>query len=272
MSTNESPNTKVALVTGAARGLGRAMALGLAKAGYRVAACSRADSDHELRALADEARAFGRGQLQTFHVDISDAESCRVAVQEVVRQFGAVDILINNAGIGMEQVTPHIHDNPFKFYEIDETLWLRMVNVNLVGTFRMTKLVAPLQVQRGWGRIINVTTGLGTMVKAGFSPYGPSKAGVEAATAIWAKELANTGVTANVLVPGGPADTHMIPLEDVSDRATLVPPVAMVAPLLYLVSAAADATTGKRFIAKLWRSELPAGEAAALASAPAAWN
>ena len=269
---NETPVIRVALVTGAARGLGRAMALGLAQAGYRVAACGLADSDQELRALAGEAHALGRGDLQTFHVDISDPESCRAAVHAVLRKFGAVDILVNNAGIGMEQITAHIHDNPFKFYEIDESFWLRVVNVNLIGTFRMTKLVVPLQVQRGWGRIINVTTGLGTMVKAGFSPYGPSKAGVEAATAIWAKELANTGVTANVLIPGGPADTRMIPVEDVGDRTSLVPPKAMVAPLLHLVSPAADATTGKRFIAKLWRSELPPGEAAALASAPAAWN
>jgi len=269
---NELPNTKIALVTGAARGLGRAMALGLAKAGYRVAACDLTDSDRELRTLADEARAFGRGELRPFHVDISDFESCRAAVHDVLQQFGPVDILVNNAGIGMEQVTSHIHDNPFKFYEIDETFWLRVININLIGTFRMTKLIAPLQIQRGWGRIINVTTGLATMVRAGFSPYGPSKAGVEAATTIWSKELANTGVTANVLIPGGPADTRMIPVEDLSDRAALVPPAAMVAPLLYLVSPAANHTTGKRFIAKLWQSELPPEKAAVLAGAPAAWN
>jgi 3-oxoacyl-[acyl-carrier protein] reductase len=135
----------------------------------------------------------------------------------------------------------------------------------------MTKLVAPDMVVRGWGRIVNVTTSLTTMLKAGLSPYGPSKAAIEAASSIWSKELAGTGVTVNVLVPGGPADTRMIPPEDMADRDKLVRPEAMVPPLLWLVSTDADAVTGRRYQAKLWTPDIPAREAEKAAGANAAW-
>jgi len=178
---------------------------------------------------------------------------------------------VNNAAIGMEVVTPNIHANPYKFYELDESFWRKVVDINLLGTFRMAKLVTPHQVGRRWGRIVNVTTSLTTMLKSGFSPYGPSKAGIEAASSIWSKELAGTGVTVNVLVPGGPADTRMIPQADIPDREKLVRPEAMVPPLLWLVSPAADAVTGRRYQAKLWRADIPANQAEQAAGAPAAW-
>lgn len=262
---------RVALVTGAAGGLGRAMAIGLARAGYRVAACCRSDPEALMRDLAHEAEAARNSQVQPFQADIAGSQSCRDAVDAVVSHYGRIDILVNNAAIGMDRITPHIHDNPHRFYEIPEAFWQETFDVNVLGTFRMTRLIAPLLVEHGWGRIVNVTTNLGTMVRAGFSPYGPSKAAVEAASAIWAKELAGTGVTVNVLMPGGPADTRMIPIADRADRAALVPPAAMVPPLLHLVSEAADAVTGQRFNARQWRTDLAPAEAARLAGAPAAW-
>jgi 3-oxoacyl-[acyl-carrier protein] reductase len=146
-----------------------------------------------------------------------------------------------------------------------------VIDINLLGMFRMTKLVVPYQVARGWGRIINVTTGLTTMLKAGFSPYGPSKAAIEAASSIWSKELAGTGVTVNVLIPGGPADTRMIPHEDMSAREMLVRPEAMVPPLLWLVSNDADGVTGRRYQAKLWSSDAAVQEAEKVAGAKIAW-
>ena len=266
-----STSGKVALITGAARGLGRAMALGLANAGYIVAACDLPASAAELAALADEAARNG-GTVHAVHCDVTNSDQCGAAVDDVNKRFGSVDILVNDAAIGMEVITPRIHDNPYKFYEIDEAFWRKVLDINMLGTFRMSKLVTPQMVARGWGRIVNVTTSLTTMLKAGFSPYGPSKAAIEAASSIWAKELAGTGVTVNVLVPGGPADTRMIPPEDMADRAKLVRPDAMVPPLLWLLSAEADAVTGRRYQAKLWRADRPAAEAEKAAGAAAAWG
>lgn len=262
---------KTALITGAARGLGRAMALGLAKAGYAVAACDLPSSAAELTSLADAVRR-DQGLLLPVHCDVTDIEQCHAAVEAARASFGAVDILVNDAGIGMESITRHVHNNPFKFFEIEESFWRRAFDINTLGTFRMAKLVVPGQIARGWGRIINVTTSLSTMLKAGFSPYGPSKAAIESASAIWSKELADTGVTVNVLVPGGSANTRMIPLEDVPVREQLVQPEAMVPPLLWLISAEADRVTGRRYQAKLWSADLPAEQAERLAGANVGWQ
>ena len=100
----------------------------------------------------------------------------------------------------------------------------------------MAKAVAPALVAQGWGRIVNIVTSHFTMVMDGFSPYGPSKAALEAATVIWAKDLAGTGVTVNALLPGGPGNTRMIPLDEVPDRSTLVQPEVMMAPITWLMS------------------------------------
>ena len=267
----ESAERKVALITGAARGLGRAMATGLAKAGYVVAACDLPSSSAELKSLAGEALT-NRGLLHPVQCDVTDTEQCRAAVEDVRRNFGAIDILVNDAAIGMEVITPHIHANPFKFYEIEESFWRQVLDINMLGTFRMTKLVVPQQVARGWGRVVNVTTSLTTMLKAGFSPYGPSKAAIEAASAVWSKELVGTGVTVNVLVPGGPANTRMIPAEDMAARDQLLQPEAMVPPLLWLVSKDADHVTGRRYQAKLWSADLPIEQAEQAAGANVAWG
>src|SRR5262249_14727286 len=151
---------------------------------------------------------------------------------------------------------------PLKFYDIEESFWRRLLDINVLGPMRTGKILAPKLAARGFGRIVNVTTSLTTMIKKGFAPYGPSKAALEAMSAIWAQELAGTGVTVNVLVPGGPADTRMIPVEDTPDRATLVAPERMVPPLLWLVSDAASGVTGRRFIAKFWDPDLAPEQAA----------
>jgi 3-oxoacyl-[acyl-carrier protein] reductase len=109
------------------------------------------------------------------------------------------------------------------------------------------------------------------MVAPGISPYGPSKAGLEAASASWAKDLEGTGVTVNVLVPGGAANTRMVPPEAMPDRARLVQPAVMVAPIQWLMSRHSDGVTGRRFIGKDWDPALDPATAAAAAGAPAAW-
>jgi NAD(P)-dependent dehydrogenase (short-subunit alcohol dehydrogenase family) len=126
--------------------------------------------------------------------------------------------------------------------------------------------------REGWGRIINVTTSLGTMLNAGSPTYGPSKAALEALSAIMAKDLGGTGVTVNVLVPGGITNTPMISDEAGFDRATMIQPEVMVPPLLWLVSDAAAKVTGRRFLGVHWDPALPPEQAAEKAGAPVAWT
>jgi NAD(P)-dependent dehydrogenase (short-subunit alcohol dehydrogenase family) len=108
----------------------------------------------------------------------------------------------------------------------------------------------------GWGRIVNVSISRETMRRAGFSPYGPSKAALESETVIWAQDLAGTGVTVNAILPGGATATGMVP-EGVSEqvRASLLKADAIVKPLLWLASTASDGITGKRVVATRWRDE-----------------
>jgi len=123
-----------------------------------------------------------------------------------------------------------------------------------------------------WGRVINVTTSLDTMWRGGIQPYGGSKAANEAHLAALAQELQGTGVTANVLVPGGAADTRMVSQAQEPDRAKLISPAIMVPPLVWLCSSASDDVNGQRFLAARWDESLPAEESAKKAGAPAAWQ
>ena len=125
-----------------------------------------------------------------------------------------------------------------------------------IGTFQMAKAIAPALVAQGWGRIVNVTTSHTTMVMDGFSPYGPSKALIEAATVVWAKDLANTGVTVNAWCPAAPATPAWFLMSEAADRSKLVQPEMMMAPIKWLMSAQSDGVTGRRFIAKDWDPKL----------------
>ncbi|MPZ45019.1 MAG: SDR family NAD(P)-dependent oxidoreductase [Betaproteobacteria bacterium] len=122
-----------------------------------------------------------------------------------------------------------------------------------------------------WGRIINVTTSLGSMLRAGFGPYGASKAAAESLTRIMAEELKGTGVTVNVLTPGGLTNTSANPGAPF-DRSKMIQPEVMGPPLRWLISDAASEVTGRRFLASHWNPSLPPVEAARDAGAPAAWD
>ena len=124
---------------------------------------------------------------------------------------------------------------------------------------------------QGSGRIIGVTTSMDTMYRKGGAPYGPSKAGHEALVALMAQELEGTGVTANVLVPGGATNTNLIAPDTPYDRATLIQPEVMQAPVVWLASDASQACNGRRLIAYYWDERLALEERLARASAPAAW-
>jgi NAD(P)-dependent dehydrogenase (short-subunit alcohol dehydrogenase family) len=272
-SANPDPAHIAVIVTGAARGMGRAMTLGLARAGVRVAAADLPASQNEMRDLLDTAQREGfPDRVFPVDCDVSQWSDCQNAVKAAAGRFGAVHGLVNNAGIGM-QGFGHVQVGPRKrFYEHDADAWRRAIDTNFNGPFMMAKAVAPALVAQGWGRIVNIVTSHFTMVMDGFSPYGPAKAALEAATVVWSKDLADTGVTVNALLPGGPGNTRMIPLEEVPDRSKLVQPEVMMAPIVWLMSEKSNGVTGRRFIAKGWDTALPPSEAAKKAGAPAGWD
>ena len=182
-----------------------------------------------------------------------------------------VDILINNAGINTGLLRRE--GQPVgKIWETTPEEFRRVIDVNVIAAFLMTRAVLPALLARGWGRIINVTTSLDTMWRSLMQPYGGSKAANEAMLTALAHELEGSGVTANVLVPGGAADTRLVSRAMAPDRSTLIVPEVMVAPLVWLCSNASDGVNGQRFIAMKWDEKLPPAEAAKNAGAPAAWQ
>jgi len=268
-----APSNIAVIVTGAARGMGRAMTLGLAAAGVRVAAADLASSQAEMREVIENARQRGvQDRIVPLACDVTRWQDCTAAVQAAIKRFGAVHGLVNNAGIAVpDEELASGRPRRRRFYEHDVEAWRRVIETNVVGPFQMAKAIVPMLVGQGWGRIVNVTTSHTTMVLDGFSPYGPSKAALEAATAIWSKDLANTGVTVNALVPGGPGNTRMIPHDEMPDRSKLVQPEVMMAPIVWLMSAGSDGVTGRRFIANEWDAALNPLAAAEKAGAPAGW-
>ena len=261
---------RVAIVTGAAGGIGRAMVQGLLSAGIRVAGVDR---DREpLEALTASAREQGKAaELLTIATDLTD-DSAADAIHKATRgKFGRIDMLINNAGIGPGAIRPDSWQRPLKFWEITPDQWRRFVAVHTTAPLALANAVVPEMMREGWGRIVNVTTSLGTMLNAGSPTYGPSNAALEALSAIMAKDLDGTGVTVNVLVPGGITNTPMVSASGF-DRAKMIQPEVMVSPLLWLVSDAAGKVTGRRFLGVHWDPELPPEQAAEKAGAPVAWT
>jgi NAD(P)-dependent dehydrogenase (short-subunit alcohol dehydrogenase family) len=246
----------VAIVTGGARGLGRAMSLGLLRNGFRVVVAHLSTSSsamHELEAIVVQEGSQSR--LFAVDCDVTNWQHCQETVEKTLNRFGALHGLVNNAGIGMQGIGNVLVGKRKRFYEVEADVWRKAIDVNVNGAFLMAKAVAPHLVERGWGRIVNMETSLYTMMMDGFSPYGPSKAALESATVIWSKDLAGTGVTVNALAPGGPADTRMIPETEVGDRSALVQPDLMVAPIVWLMSPQSNGFTGRRLIAKEWDAE-----------------
>jgi NAD(P)-dependent dehydrogenase (short-subunit alcohol dehydrogenase family) len=138
--------------------------------------------------------------------------------------------------------------DPRPFWEADPEAWRMVIETNIVGVFRMSRAVVPHMLAAGAGSIINVTINHATMVRRGFSPYGPSKAALEAMTEVWAAELEGTGVHINLLLPGGATATGMVP-ESVPEGVELLDPDIVAPAALYL--ATAD-RSGERLIATEW--------------------
>jgi NAD(P)-dependent dehydrogenase (short-subunit alcohol dehydrogenase family) len=266
-----SEQQRFAIVTGAAGGIGRELVLGLLGNGLRVAAVDRA-----ARGLAELAETVQQRQLganlMTIEADLARDEAIDEIITKARGRFGVIDILVNNAGVGQATIRSDNRQRPIKFWEVTPEEWKLFVAVHTNAPMALSRTLVHDMVRQRWGRIVNVTTSLGTMIREGAPTYGPSKAALEAFSAIMAKDLAGTGVTVNVLVPGGVTNTPMVPLEAGYDRAEMIQPAVMSLPLNWLVSDAAGGVTGRRFLAVHWDTSLPPEEAAAKAGAPVAWT
>ncbi len=259
---------KTALITGGAGGLGRAMVKGLLDAGAKVMA---ADINEQGLLALLAANSASANALSTVQLDIADHTACEKAVAATEAAFGQIDILINNGALGMGVIRDDHFTNMVEIEDITPAVWDQVMRVNLNGAWYLTRAAVPGMKARQTGRIVNVTTSMFTMLRGRFHPYGPSKAALEAMSAGHAQEFEPYGITVNVVVPGGPADTAMVPDAAGYKRADLIPPNAMVPPIVWLCSAAGDGVTGKRYIAAQWQSGRSIDANRAAAEAPAGW-
>lgn len=266
---------RVALVTGGLRGLGQAMALGLARAGHRVAAVGHIAVDVPEFQL--QAGALGAAdRVLPLVADLRQAAECDRVVAETRDRFGRIDILVNNAGLTFTYIDSDRYRRPTPqyFWQVSDEIVDNVMATNVLAADRLSRRVAPAMVEAGWGRIVNVTTKLDTMNRLGTHPYGASKAALEMATEVWAKEVEGSGLTINIVNPGAGANTpgmaeEMRAMSRDGRASRLVEPDEMVPPLLYVVSHEADRVNGMRFDANAWDASLPAAEAARRAGRPA---
>ena len=190
------------------------MALGLAGAAWT--SWPSIENATALAALAPPCRRAG--SVLTLSADLARPDAFDGIVSAALERFGRIDVLVNNAGIGQASVRADQRRNPIRFWEATPEQWSRFLAVNATAPIMMARAVVPHMLRARWGRIITVTTSLGTMVRAGYLLYGASKAAAESAMAVLAADLAGTGVTANVLVPGGVTNTPLVG-DDAGDRS-----------------------------------------------------
>jgi 3-oxoacyl-[acyl-carrier protein] reductase len=260
---------KLVIVTGSGSGLGRAMSIALVRDGATVVGVDLDEAGLAQTAALSKSTGSGRFLAQT--CDVRNVDEVERAVARARGENDRLFGLVNCAGLGMAVMNPNYYDDPVNFWKADPERWQLVMDVNVRGPFLFARAVAPSLIEAGRGRIINVTTSFNTMLRGANMPYGQSKAALEAASASWAADLAKSGVTVNVLVPGGAADTKLVPQNSPYDRAQLIRPEVMMAPICWLMSDAADGITGKRFVAQRWDEARPGSENAQKAGAPIAW-
>ena len=232
---------KTALVTGASRGIGRATALKLAKAGAKVALNFAGN-----RAAAEEVAALieaDGGEAMLVQADVGDSVAVEAMVKAVMERFGRIDILVNNAGITRDNL----------IMRMKEEDWDAVIHTNLKGIFNCTKAVSRLMMKQRYGRIVNMTSVVGVMGNAGQSNYAAAKAGVIGFTKSMAKELASRNINVNAVAPGYISTdmTANLPEQAKLDLQSQIPlqrlgnPEDVAAAVLFLVSPGADYITGQ---------------------------
>ena len=237
---------QVALVTGGGRGIGRSVALELARAGARVAVSAR--TAEQVEQVASEIGGLA------LTVDVSKRAEVEAMVERVESELGPIDLLVCNAGIGQRTVNPNFLTDPEPFWKAEPDAFGDVVATKIMGTFLVAREVVPRMLAAGGGRVVVISMNESTMTRAGFAPYGPSGAGVEALARVMAADLEGSTVTLNMLLPGGATESGMIP-EGVPDelRAGLLDPAVMGPPIVWLASPAADGVHGERIVATEFR-------------------
>jgi 3-oxoacyl-[acyl-carrier protein] reductase len=204
---------RVALVTGASQGIGRACALALAHAGAQVALAAR--NQEKLNEVAAEIAASG-GSATVFALDIASEESIQACAKAVLAQLGKVEILVNNAGITRDGL----------MLRMKRADWDAVLSTNLTGAFLLTQAVLPSMVKNRWGRIVNLTSVVGETGQAGQANYAASKAGLIGLTKSLARELASRNITANAIAPGY-IETPMTEVLNEQQRAAMLTQVPL---------------------------------------------
>jgi 3-oxoacyl-[acyl-carrier protein] reductase len=197
---------RVALVTGASQGIGRACAMVLAGAGAKVALCAR--NQEKLAEVAAEIAAKG-GEAEPFKMDVANEEEIKTGVKAILARFGKIDILVNNAGVTRDQLVMRMKRSD----------WDEVINTNLTGPFLLTQAVIGSMLKQRWGRIINITSIFGQIGQAGQANYASSKAGLIGLTMAVAREVASRNITVNAVAPGWieTAMTTVLP-EDLKEK------------------------------------------------------
>ena len=181
---------KVAMITGATRGIGKQIALTLANEGYNIVLNYRTEND-ELKQLKNEIESK-KVKCLTVQGDVTNFEDCKQMIESAIKEFGKIDVLVNNAGITKDMLLARMKEEDFK----------QVIDVNLVGTFNMTKNVISYMMKARNGRIINISSVVGIAGNAGQTNYSASKTGIIGFTKSLAKEVASRNILVNAVAPG----------------------------------------------------------------------
>jgi len=247
------------LITGASGGLGFAMAKALGLHGGSVIITS-----HTSGKLANAFNTLKNLEIDAYSIemDVRNEASIASAVDCVEKHWGALDMLINNAGIGMRTVNPSFLTTPKPFYEISASGFRDLIDTNLTGYFLVAKAFVPFFIRQNKGKITNISVSHETMKRRGFTPYGPSRAATDSLSQIMAEDLREFNIDVNMLLPGGGTETGMVPDEFKQSQSTsfkLLSPDIMAEPIIFLASDESNKITGEHVIAtqfKEWKEGL----------------
>lgn len=245
------------VVTGASSGLGYAMSEALLSEGATVALASRPGP--KLTEAIINLKDKGYSTVFELPLDVRSEGSVEDAVKWVKAEWGKIDVLVNNAGIGMRTVNPKFLTKPQPFFHISPEEFRNLMDTNVTGYFLTSRGFTPLMAEQGRGKIINISMNYETMKRKGFVPYGPSRAATESLSYIMAEDMREYGVSVNMLLPGGATVTGMIPDEvkkELEGKSQLLKPEIMAKPIVFLASEQSEGITGERIVATEFESWL----------------